>query len=139
LIAIAVGECPSCSSGRRNVVDRAAYISALRELDACRADLQAVLEVFGDATGAVANEVESGRDVAGAVQELHWVGIRRDMEEAFRRFHQALYDARCRAVAIMVDDEGLSLSEIARRRGLSRQLISRLYKHARQERSSLKT
>ncbi len=34
------------------------------------------------------------------------------------------YDARCYAVLILVEDEGLSISQIARMRGLSRQLVS---------------
>ncbi len=113
------------------VTRRKDYANTLAALEGARIDLVRALDEFGAATRAVAAALEEGRDVAGALQDLHWVGIRQDMERGWASFQHGLYEARCAAVLIMVEDEGLSLSAIARMRGISRQLVSRLYNDAR--------
>ncbi len=104
------------------------YIRSLENLERGRTNLISALDAFGDASRSVCEAVAEGADVANALQELHWVGIRRNLEETWSSFQEALYEVRCVAVGIMIDEEGLSISQIARMRGVSRQLISRLYR-----------
>ncbi len=114
--------------GESNGVDeRQEYVAVLRGLQDAADELQRAMEVFSEATADVARQVEAGGRVGDALQQQHWPSVRRRVELAWVSFQEALYTARCFSIGIMVDDEGMTISEIARSRKLSRQLISRLY------------
>ncbi len=117
-------------------MERDEFVRSLERLDRALKGVEEAIPGFREATKRVGDAVEAGRPVGESLQELHWPTIRRRLEESWTEFQQALYDSRCRSIRIMVDDEGMSLSEIARMRGLSRQLISRLYRDGSSARSS---
>jgi hypothetical protein len=51
------------------------------------------------------------------------------------RMHHAIAAARAESVRVMVDDEGLSISDVAKLMNRPRQLVSRLYRSAAGTRS----
>ena len=48
---------------------------------------------------------------------------------AFHEFERALLDMRAGVVRALVDDDGLSMTEVAARLRISRQAVARLYRH----------
>jgi hypothetical protein len=56
------------------------------------------------------------------------VGSRRRADEACREFIAALSEFRAVSVRMMVDEDGMSFSDVARLAGVSRQMIARLYR-----------
>ena len=50
--------------------------------------------------------------------------------DAFHEYERALFELRAQVTRVLVDDEGLSLSEVARRLHISRQGAARLYHRA---------
>jgi hypothetical protein len=56
---------------------------------------------------------------------------RRRADEACREFIAALSEFRAVSVRMMVDEDGMTLSDVARLAGVSRQMIARVYRGAR--------
>jgi len=52
---------------------------------------------------------------------------RREIAASFHAYEHAVASLRAQVVRALVDDEGATLSELARRMGLSRQAVGRLY------------
>jgi hypothetical protein len=83
-------------------------------------------------------ELERGRDaqregvpLAEVVDRLIGGGgreTRLGAVEAFRDFERSIASMRAAVVRGLVDDEGLSLSDVAQRMGVSRQAVARLYR-----------
>jgi hypothetical protein len=57
------------------------------------------------------------------------VSARRDLRQSWSQVNEALHLYRVALVKSIVDDEGLSIAEAARRTGNARQVASRLYHH----------
>ena len=67
-----------------------------------------------------------------AVEFLHQAGApRRIVATAFHQYERAVSQLRAGVVASLVDDEGLTLSTLAREMELSRQVVTRLYQAGR--------
>ena len=58
--------------------------------------------------------------------------VRLATADAFHEFERALAEMRARVVCTLVEEDGLSLTELALRLQISRQAVARLYRHAKQ-------
>jgi hypothetical protein len=58
-------------------------------------------------------------------------GSRRRADEACREFIAALSEFRAVSVRMMIDEDGMTFSDVARLAGVSRQMIARLYRGTR--------
>ncbi len=58
------------------------------------------------------------------------VELHEDLIRGLERMHHTLALARAETVRVMVDEEGLTLSDVAKMVGRPRQLVSRLYRSA---------
>jgi hypothetical protein len=56
--------------------------------------------------------------------------MRQAAASAFQDYEQAVAALRARVVRALVDDEGVTLTGLARRMGISRQAVTRLYESA---------
>lgn len=72
----------------------------------------------------------AGRPLIEIAQDLASRGgaARSDTAAAYRAYERAAFDLRASVVRALVDDEGLSLSQVARAMGVSRQTVARLYR-----------
>jgi DNA-directed RNA polymerase specialized sigma24 family protein len=68
----------------------------------------------------IVDELAGGRDVRLATAD------------AFHEFERALVEMRARVVCMLVDEDGLSLTEVGLRLQISRQAVARLYRHAKE-------
>lgn len=94
----------------------AAIDSAVRALE---------VGVRARATGVPLLEVVDGL-IGGGGRE-----VRLSAAEAFHEFERAITELRARVVCTLVEDEGLSLTEVAARLRVSRQAAARLHRHAK--------
>ena len=97
-----------------------------RTAEAARTELGAVAEVLA---GSVADR-EAGVPLIELAEGLaqRGAGPRRAVVAAVREYEQAVAALRTKVVRVLVDEEGVSLSELGRRMGLSRQAVTRLYR-----------
>jgi hypothetical protein len=106
------------------VVDR------LLEIDlACR-DLADRLRVLQEACAEIRTMRARGRPASEIVADGRGVRARRDVRASWSRVNEALHGYRACLVVSMIDDEGMSIAEVARLTGNARQVVSRLY-HSR--------
>jgi DNA-directed RNA polymerase specialized sigma24 family protein len=78
----------------------------------------------------------SGIPLADVVDELISAGgrgLRLSATDAFHEFERAVAEMRARVVGVLVDADGLSYTEVARRLQISRQAVARLYRAANEE------
>jgi DNA-binding transcriptional regulator LsrR (DeoR family) len=76
-----------------------------------------------------------GIPLVDIVDELIGAGgrdVRLAAAEAFHEFERALVEMRARVVGTLVEEDGLSLTEVALRLQISRQAVARLYRHAKE-------
>lgn len=109
-----VAEAEDVALAGRAVCD--AIESALRALEVgveARADGVTLVDVVDELIGA------GGRDARLATAD------------AFREFERALVEMRAGVVRSLIDDEGLSLTDVGRRLRISRQAVARLYRHSK--------
>jgi hypothetical protein len=80
------------------------------------------------------SEVRSaGRPIVDVVDELIGVGgreTRLSAADAFREYERAIASMRAAVVRALVDEGGLSLTDVAKRMKISRQAAARLYEAA---------
>lgn len=69
--------------------------------------------------------------VANALM-IRGLPLRREAALAFQEYEQAVASLRATVVRALVEDEGVTLAEIARRMGVSRQGVTRLYEAAKE-------
>lgn len=105
------------------------YAATLRELETASASLRDALSALELVTADVRRQVEAGVSLHTTLQPAHWE-IRARVDDTWNAFQHAVHRARCEGVALIIDEGGLTITEFARQRGLSRQLISKLYKDA---------
>jgi DNA-directed RNA polymerase specialized sigma24 family protein len=60
-------------------------------------------------------------------------GVRLSAADAFHEFERAVAEMRARVVCVLVDADGLSYTEVARRLQISRQAVARLHRAAKAE------
>jgi hypothetical protein len=107
--------------------------SFLAAIDDIAAALEAAREALDGSTEPLASARR--RRLAGAsmleiVDELVAAGgpeARRDTARAFARYERAVKTFRGTVIRTLVDEEGVSLSEVSRRLSISRQMTTRLY------------
>jgi hypothetical protein len=98
---------------------------------------QAACEAIESAVRALevgARERASGTPLADVVDGLIGASgreVRLSAADAFREFERAVAEMRARVVRTLVEDEGLSLTEVAARLQISRQAVARLHQHAK--------
>ena len=69
-------------------------------------------------------------DIVGRLVDSGGRDTRRQADEAFADYAQALTSYRSRTIRALIDDAGLSLDGVADLTGLSRQTVLRLYRTA---------
>jgi hypothetical protein len=77
----------------------------------------------------------AGRSIVGVVDELIGAGgreTRLSAADEFREYERAIASMRAGVVRALVDEGGLSLTDVARRMKISRQAAARLYEPARE-------
>jgi hypothetical protein len=77
----------------------------------------------------------AGRPIVDVVDELIWAGgreTRLNASEAFREYERAIGAMRAGVVRALVDEGGLSLTDVAKRMKISRQAAARLYEPVRE-------
>jgi hypothetical protein len=110
-------------------------LSLLDEVETARIELIETLDRVG------AN-LEVRRDVADPGYRLSeqdpvpGIELHEELIGRLERMHHSVAAARAESVRIMVDEEGLTLSDVAKLMGRPRQLVSRLYRSATETRSS---
>ena len=67
-------------------------------------------------------------EIVGRLVASGALDTRRQADEAFARYAEALAALRTRTIRSLVDDDGLSLADVARLLGLPSQLVTRLYR-----------
>jgi hypothetical protein len=116
-------------------MDRDPFVAAAEEVavagravcDAIESALRA-LEVGARASAA-------GVPLVDVVDQLIGAGgrdVRLATADAFHEFERSLVEMRACVVCALVDEEGLSLTEVGRRLQISRQAVARLYRHAKE-------
>ena len=100
---------------------------AIDELDAARLALAATLEDLGKTLEGLRGAMAAGEQLSDAHAALDVREARERVSRSVDRFNTAFRACRAAGVRRMVDDEGMSLVEVARRLRLSRQFVSRLY------------
>jgi hypothetical protein len=105
--------------------------------------LLAALGEIEEAAGRVRVALAGAADIVAPIRELHRGGApltevalqlmqrggdsRRRANDAFRGFQIAVDSLRSRLIRVLVDEEGVSLTQVADALGVSRQVASRLY------------
>ncbi len=110
-------------------MDERAYIQILEDLEEMTRILQRRLKAFEKATAHIREQLDAGGCLDDAMTPSLWA-MRDLVDEGWLDFQHALRRARSQGVALVVDHGGLTLTAFARKRGVSRQLISKLYNEA---------
>ena len=100
----------------------------VRESTALRASiahLRSVLEKYGKQNDRLRSRIEAGGDLGDTLDQLSGAGARRQMTEALEQFEVARHRVRLSMFAL-AEEQGMSISDVARSLGISRQLASRL-------------
>lgn len=97
-----------------------------RTATAAMSELAGAVEVLRD----IRAERVGGLDLVSVAEALAVRGApaRRSAAAAFQDYEHAVAVLRGRVIRTLVDDQGVTLSALARRMGLSRQAVARLYK-----------
>lgn len=81
----------------------------------------------------------AGMPLVDVVERLIGAGgrwLRLGASEAFTAYEQALNEMRAGVVRVLVETDGLSLTDVASKMGVSRQAAAKLYKRACEGRQS---
>jgi DNA-directed RNA polymerase specialized sigma24 family protein len=110
------------------------FVAAAEEVAAAgRAACQAMESAIG-ALEAGARARTSGVPLVDVVDELIAAGgrdVRLATADAFHEFERAVAEMRARVVCALVEEDGLSLTEVALRLRISRQAVARLHRNAK--------
>jgi hypothetical protein len=104
-------------------------IRRLQNVDAVRRDLAEFLVRLGVAIGAAIAGLRRGVPASDHVAEATSMHV--ELVQKLDDMHSAVHQARAEGVRVLVEDEGLPVSTVARLMGRPRQLVARLYQHAR--------
>lgn len=111
--------------------DSTRFVTLLDALDDARTHLMETLDELERAIGHTRDAVRSeGRSVREHLNGEFGMA-RRHVTDALVRMNSALMACRAEGIRQMVDVEGMSLSEVSRVLGSSRQFVTRLYQKAR--------
>lgn len=106
------------------------FLELLDEVDRARGELQRALDDLAAVSAETRRRMAEGMQVS-TLHPMAGIGpVRRAVSDRLTGLNSSLMHLRAEAVRLMVDDEGLSLRDVARLIGSSRQFVSRLYHHA---------
>ena len=103
------------------------YIGSLEELDHACLHLGAKVEDLRTAIARLRAMRQEARPVSEIIARGPGVPARREMRASLTQVNEALHAYRVCVVRTMVDEEGMSVAEVARLTGNARQVVSRLY------------
>jgi hypothetical protein len=98
---------------------------------------RAACEAIGAAVDALEIGVEARRagvPLSDVVDDLIGAGgrdVRLSAADAFHEFERTIAEMRARVVRALIEEDGLSLTDVARRLRISRQAVARLYDNAK--------
>lgn len=105
-------------------------IARLAEVDRACAELQRRIDGLRGAVTDIRQAHASGEPVSKIVASGRGTSARRELRRSWTALNRALHAYRAEEVRSLIDEEGLTLTEAARRSGNARQVISRLYHSA---------
>jgi hypothetical protein len=111
-------------------MDEDRLLTYLDEVDEARTALIAELEALGEAIAFNRRMRLDGRSVVDMFRESPGPEARRRVRQSWLRLNEALHTYRAYCVRALVEEDGWTLSMIARSTGNARQVISRLYHSA---------
>jgi hypothetical protein len=117
------------------------FVAATEEVAAAGQAACSAIEAAIIALEVGARERLAGAALVDIVDGLIGAGgreVRLATADAFHEFERALAEMRAGVVYALIEEDGLSLTDVARRLQISRQAVARLYRHAesRTDRSS---
>ncbi|MGZ4109947.1 MAG: hypothetical protein ACXVQU_07515 [Actinomycetota bacterium] len=106
-------------------------LALIDDVEDARADLMVSLERLGESLRRRAL-LEDPETRLSEMDPLPGTELHERLIDGLERIHHAIAAARAESVRVMVDDEGLTLSDVAKLMNRPRQLVSRLYRSASQ-------
>jgi NADH:ubiquinone oxidoreductase subunit D len=104
-------------------------LALLDDIEEARTVLMGALERIGENLGERRLVLEPGFRLSER-DPVPGVVLHEEFIAALERMHHAVASARAESVRVMVDEEGLTLSDVAKLMNRPRQLVSRLYRSA---------
>jgi hypothetical protein len=104
-------------------------IRKLQRVDAVRRDMAAFLERLGVSIRTGIANLRRGVPVSSQTPDAAEVHV--ELVRKLDDMHHAVHEARAEGVRVLVEDEGLPVSTVAKLMNRPRQLVSRLYQQAR--------
>jgi hypothetical protein len=98
----------------------------IEDVVAASRDLRRVLDDLDGTAAGLLDALEQGRPMLEVYREAQLDQVRNRIYAAMRTFDESLQATRAVGIRLLVED-GLTLSEVARLMGRSRQFVSRLY------------
>ena len=106
------------------------FVGAVERVDEAGRRACLVIETAVGASREGCEAREAGRSIVDVVDEMIAAGgreIRLSAADAFREYERAIASMRAGVVRALVDEGGLSLTDVAKRMKISRQAAARLY------------
>ncbi len=104
-------------------------LASIDDIESARADLMVSLERLGEGLRR-RTLLEDPEIRLSEIDPLPGTELHERLIDGLERMHHAIAAARAESVRVMVDDEGLTLSDVAKLMNRPRQLVSRLYRSA---------
>jgi hypothetical protein len=107
------------------------YAASIDRVEAAARSVHEAVDAVVAALAAARQERLAGRPLPAIVESLVARGgkeTRRSADDAFREYTKAVTAYRAAAIQALVDEDGMTLSEVARITGVSRQMVARLYR-----------
>jgi DNA-directed RNA polymerase specialized sigma24 family protein len=114
---------------------RDAFVAAVEEVAAAGRAACDAIESAVRALEVGAQARTTGIPLVAVVDELIGASgrdVRLATADAFHEFERALAEMRARVVCTLIQEDGLSLTEVGLRLQISRQAVARLYRHAKE-------
>ncbi|HEY0517901.1 MAG TPA: hypothetical protein VGC84_00300 [Ilumatobacteraceae bacterium] len=111
------------------------YVASIDKVEHAANDVRAALDNVMDGLDNARRDRGAGVALVDIVRQLVVRGgreLRRGPTVAFAEFEKTLTAYRAAAIQALVDDEHLSFSEIGVLTGVSRQMVARLYRTAKE-------
>jgi hypothetical protein len=105
-------------------------IARLAEVDRACADMQGRIDALRAAASEIREAHADGEPVSRIIVSGRGASARRELRRSWFELNRALHAYRAEEVRSLIDEEGLTVAEAARRSGNARQVISRLYHSA---------
>jgi DNA-directed RNA polymerase specialized sigma24 family protein len=111
------------------------FVAAAEEVAAAGRAACDAIEAATRALEVGARARTTGIPLVDIVDDLIGAGgrdVRLSTADAFHEFERAVAEMRARVVCTLVDEDGLSLTDVGVRLQISRQAVARLYRHAKE-------